>query len=267
MLTGSSWEHTPEWSYTSKLLISKHQQVQLLEAASVLVNMNHGPSSESAKASDSDNSLSPVASGSSDIQDDESSSVETTPPPMSDHVDFPSGSEIRNSKRYSSNSSVFSRSYQSLPSGSMSAGSFPTTASYGSFHHPGYQRRPSTSGTSNGMGASDDEAGLAAAVELCNFGTRAGPVPAGDIPPVPPLPARYVSHNASLSAGGVGYQFYRQEVGPAPSLAHRISDERDVKMQESPDGHAPYDDEYDHRFTHRGRNDEYDDGVFGHMEE
>ena len=32
----SSWEHTPEWQYTSKLLISKHQQVQLLEAASVL---------------------------------------------------------------------------------------------------------------------------------------------------------------------------------------------------------------------------------------
>lgn len=34
------WEHTPEWSVTSKLLISKHQQVQLLEAASILVSMN-----------------------------------------------------------------------------------------------------------------------------------------------------------------------------------------------------------------------------------
>ncbi|PRT52659.1 hypothetical protein B9G98_00279 [Wickerhamiella sorbophila] len=34
------WEHTPEWSMTSKLLISKHQQVQLLEAASILVSMN-----------------------------------------------------------------------------------------------------------------------------------------------------------------------------------------------------------------------------------
>lgn len=34
------WEHTPEWSMTSKLLISKHQQVQLLEAASILVSIN-----------------------------------------------------------------------------------------------------------------------------------------------------------------------------------------------------------------------------------
>lgn len=37
------WEHTPEWSVTSRLLISKHQQVQLLEAASILVNMNSPP--------------------------------------------------------------------------------------------------------------------------------------------------------------------------------------------------------------------------------
>ncbi|GMM38037.1 hypothetical protein DASC09_053620 [Saccharomycopsis crataegensis] len=34
------WEHTAEWNYTKKLLISKHQQVQLLEAASILVSMN-----------------------------------------------------------------------------------------------------------------------------------------------------------------------------------------------------------------------------------
>jgi len=119
------------------------------------------------------------------------------------------------------------------------------------------------------MRASDDEAGLAAAVELCNFGTpRTGPVQVGDIPPVPPLPARYVSHNASLSNGGLGYQSYHQEVGLAPQLARRISDERDVKMQEGNDKHAYYDDdEYDQRHISRGRSDEYDDGVFGHMEE
>ncbi|KAH3676449.1 hypothetical protein WICMUC_002080 [Wickerhamomyces mucosus] len=34
------WEHTPEWNVTKRLLISKHQQVQLLEAASILVSMN-----------------------------------------------------------------------------------------------------------------------------------------------------------------------------------------------------------------------------------
>lgn len=34
------WEHTPEWQRTKKLSISKHQQVQLLEAASILCSMN-----------------------------------------------------------------------------------------------------------------------------------------------------------------------------------------------------------------------------------
>lgn len=33
------WEHTPEWTMTKRLLILKHQQVQLLEAASILVGM------------------------------------------------------------------------------------------------------------------------------------------------------------------------------------------------------------------------------------
>jgi len=40
-----SWEHSPHWSQTSKLLISKHQQVQLLEAAQILVHMNRSDSS------------------------------------------------------------------------------------------------------------------------------------------------------------------------------------------------------------------------------
>ncbi|KAG7662374.1 uncharacterized protein J8A68_004145 [[Candida] subhashii] len=42
------WEHTPEWNVTKKLLISKHQQVQLLEAASILVGMNEPGSKPSA---------------------------------------------------------------------------------------------------------------------------------------------------------------------------------------------------------------------------
>jgi hypothetical protein len=41
------WEHTPEWNVTSKLLISKHQQVQLLEAASILVSMNEEDEADS----------------------------------------------------------------------------------------------------------------------------------------------------------------------------------------------------------------------------
>lgn len=33
------WEHTLAWQETSKLSISKHQQVQLLEAATVLIDL------------------------------------------------------------------------------------------------------------------------------------------------------------------------------------------------------------------------------------
>jgi len=44
-LSKHRWEHSPHWSQTSKLLISKHQQVQLLEAAQILVHMNRSDSS------------------------------------------------------------------------------------------------------------------------------------------------------------------------------------------------------------------------------
>ncbi|OAA58542.1 c2h2 finger domain containing protein [Niveomyces insectorum RCEF 264] len=111
-LTKHLWEHTPEWSLTSKLLISKHQQVQLLEAASVLVAMNHKPGDSDAEgnagvntdvhtiapaaaaadvttppdsardfASDHD-SPSPAASRYSDQSDDRSSADTTPPPPV-----------------------------------------------------------------------------------------------------------------------------------------------------------------------------------------
>lgn len=273
MLTGNSWEHTPEWSYTSKLLISKHQQVQLLEAASVLVTMNQdmAPPSELLKASDSDNSsASPALFTSSDADDDDVSSVETTPSPMNEQADFTGYEGVRDEKRYSSNSSVFSRSYQSAPSASIAASSVPTAASYGSFHHLAYQRRPSSSGmTSSGPGASEDETALAAAVELCNFnGTpRTGPLQMDDIPPVPPLPARYVSHNANRPVSGLGYPDM-QDLGLPPPLTHRLSDERSSKVNDRVPRSAEDDEEdYDQRSISRGRSDEDDDGVFGRMEE
>ncbi|GBL48397.1 hypothetical protein CAJCM15448_06710 [Candidozyma auris] len=40
------WEHTPEWKMTKKFVMSKHQQVQLLEAASILVGMNENGTEE-----------------------------------------------------------------------------------------------------------------------------------------------------------------------------------------------------------------------------
>ena len=169
-------------------------------------------------------------------------------------------------KRYS-NGSMFSRSYQSVPSASIAASSVPTTASYGSFHNTSYQRRLSIPNTElSGISGSEDAADLAAAVELCHFGTpRTGPIHIDDIPPVPPLPARYASHNANRSLGGNGFAGYNQDFGIPPPLTHRLSDERDTKMQDgrrTSRAHADEEEYDDHR-----RSVEDDDGVFGRMEE
>lgn len=231
--------------------------MQLLEAASVLVGMNqNGPAeAESAKAADSDqSSASPAASGSSDIRDDEDySSAETTPPPMSDHYSLADGVDAVKRNRYSGNSSSFSRSYQSAPSSSLPPGS--------AFGHYNQQRRPSTSG-SVFAGPDDEEAGLAAAVEtLCTFGTpRNGPVllPA-DVPPVPPLPAQYMEANVNRLSS---------HMGPIPEFAlqnssyQRLSNERDVKMS----GEQREEGDHDDRSMSQERSDE-DDEFFGAMED
>lgn len=175
-----SWEHTDEWQYTSKLLISKHQQVQLLEAASVLMHMNK----DGTPANDSDHSSSSAASGSSD-RDDGPSSAETTPPPQGD----------RDSKRSSNtSSSAYSRSYQSV----FSSGSVPADHGFG--HHRQWStssnNRPVTANTSIAESYTDQAPeDMTAAMNLlsCSYGTpKTGPVSRGDdIPPVPPLPEKY----------------------------------------------------------------------------
>lgn len=254
------WEHHEAWSYTSKLLISKHQQVQLLEAAQVLIGMNQDGETvpDTAKTTDSDNSsASPAASGSSDVrEDDDYSSAETTPPPMGEHYHVADSFNQARGKRYSGNSSSFSRSYQSAPSSSLPAGS--------AFNHYHSQRRPSSSGIA--APADEEEAGLAAAVaSLCSFGTpRTGPVllPA-DVPPVPPLPAQYAEQNANRLSGYMGPV---SEYGlPAPSY-HRLSDQRDIDMDDSHDYEKEKAYESDEKSTPGGRNDEDDEGVFGNME-
>ena len=180
----SSWEHTPQWQYTSKLLISKHQQVQLLEAASVLVAMN----SEGNPTNDSDNSSSPAASGSSE-RDEDLSSAETTPPPQADRA-------YQDGKRYSNTSSAYSRSYQSVFSESAPQGGHAFT------HHRQWSsssnNRPLTANASIAESYRDeDPQDLAAAVGLlsCSYGTpKSGPTGmTNDIPPVPPLPEKYAN--------------------------------------------------------------------------
>ncbi|KAK1751751.1 hypothetical protein QBC47DRAFT_75274 [Echria macrotheca] len=264
-LTKHLWEHTPEWSYTSKLLISKHQQVQLLEAASVLVAMNNNPINshtppDSARdfASDQD-SASPGASGYSEPQD--RSSADTTPPPQPDGIAVGPGSYKSFAKRHSSGNG-FSRSYQSAPYSSSVAGSVPNGSSFGHFRQLSQEQRPMSSGK-NATGQEDRD--LAAALLSCSFGSNGGSrtvhLPA-DAPPVPPLPAQY------LDQALTGTSFINSFPNRAPESFTRgmPRDERaDVKMDES--GGSVMDEDDDDDMRSRARSDEDDDGVFGKMEE
>lgn len=308
------WEHNPAWAITSKLLISKHQQVQLLEAASVLVNMNHdGPDAESELSSASPDEASERPDG--------LSSADTTPPPMGqdgdddfdqieeetataaapapapaptgdDDADLDeddeddeddlemSGVSTVGDKRYdvpnSNNSninSLFSQSYQSVPSssftesGPLHSPSFSTT-----FRHSSLDTRPSTANTKL---HDDDEADLAAAIGLCNFGTpRTGPTPLSpSIPPVPPLPNRHLdqqSQSLDQSRGPADTAFPGSipnmflSVSYNPALSYKVSDEREVRRTSRQNRNADVD------FGSRpaaAPPDDDDDGVFGRMEE
>ncbi|KAL8949828.1 MAG: hypothetical protein Q9222_004093 [Ikaeria aurantiellina] len=270
-LTKHLWEHTPEWSLTSKLLISKHQQVQLLEAASVLVGMNQdGPEPpDSAKITESDHSsASPDVSATSELQDDYISSAETTPPPMNDPPSFHDTFSTARTKRYSGISSAFSRSYQSAPSSSFFGGSIPSS-SYGQ-QYPS-QRRPSTSGVSSaGQPIPDeDEAALAAAVQsLCSFGTpRSGPVHLPpDVPPVPPLPAQYAGQNTNrLSSDIMTPTMY--DYGLSTIASQRMSNERGSSNMRSSKGYNADADEVDQSSIQPNRNDDDGYGVFGRMDD
>ncbi|KAL1865093.1 hypothetical protein Plec18167_009562 [Paecilomyces lecythidis] len=266
---GKGWEHDPAWQYTSKLLISKHQQVQLLEAATVLVNMNQEPTASAPEMESEDSSASPATS--SELRDG-LSSTETTPPPMGDDGADLTGTPAGYGKRYSvASTSAFSRSYQS----SSFADSAPLhSPAFSHFRHSSIDTRPSTADTGS---SDDDEADLAAAIGLCNFGTpRTGPVPMSpDVPPVPPLPARFLGQ--SISGPGLSQSAAAAMPLPSsastiygslslnPSLSYKVSDERDVKMEDA------------HRESRQRRNadvdfgsrhqEDDDDGVFGHMEE
>jgi hypothetical protein len=150
---------------------------------------------------------------------DELSSTETTPPPMSDAaVSMPS-----HHKRFSSSSAGFSRSYRSIPSSSFAE----SLASPGlpPQRFPSGDHRPTTSGT--------DDGGLAAAAELLNFGTpRTRPTQMSpDVPPVPPLPEQYQAANRLSGMGTHSTPTVFNPLGMHP-ITQPVSDERDVKMQE-----------------------------------
>lgn len=231
------------------------------------MNQDGNTPPDSAKEFQSDeDSSSPAASGSSGHRDG-LSSADTTPPPQAEsQVDHSYSSSVYNSrtKRYSSGNS-FSRSYQSAPSTKpFHAGSAPNGSGFGHYRQQSGERRPLSSGISTS--GQEDEAGLAAAVELlsCSFGTpRTGPVTLPpDIPPVPPLPARYQSQ--TIFSGSTLTPSYNVQVAATSYIREDKRRDGDVKMEEC-EGSVDDDDEYDSRS--RDRSDEDEDGVFGQMEE
>ena len=234
------------------------------------MNQDVPDTTESVKVHDSDHSsASPAASGVSDPHEDYLSSAETTPPPNGEQAYVQDSFSTIREKRHSASSSIFSRSYQSASS--MPAGSVPLNGNpFGQYHHSSNQRRPSTSGLSapKSFNADDEEAGLAAAVEsLCSFGTpRSGAAQLPpDIPPVPPLPARFANANRLLD--NAVHTAIPPNIDLPPPSFQRISNERDVVMKTRRKSSAVEDDDSDEHPVSRGRNDEDDDEMmFGRDE-
>lgn len=146
------------------------------------------------------------------------SSVETTPPPMSEGA-YP----VPTSKRYSTSSNGFSRSYRSVQSSSyaesvLSPGLPPHRLS-------GVDFRPSTSGTDDGT--------LAAATAGLTFNSgtpRTKPVYlSSDVPPVPPLPQQYQSFNSKSSDSTLTNVYNPLLQLHPPTLTQNLSDERNYR--------------------------------------
>ena len=273
------WEHDPAWEVTSKLFISKHQQVQLLEAAAALVNMNQNALSGDVPESEA----SSVSPDSSELRGG-LSSAETTPPPVDDSSDDSAVmSDSNNNMQYGrwfSSDNSYAHSVQSGPSGSSYMASHSPAFSH--FRHSSIDVRPSTAETKL---PDEDEADLAAAIRLCNFGTpRTGPIAAADetVPPVPPLPARFLDQSTSVGStfgqqsgsSSTAVTGASQSVLPSlsfnPPLSYKVSDEREAARfgddSERESRHRRNDDvDFGNRQTSHADDD--DDGVFGRMEE
>ncbi|KAI1074344.1 hypothetical protein F5B20DRAFT_586360 [Whalleya microplaca] len=268
-LTKHLWEHTPEWSLTSKLLISKHQQVQLLEAASVLVAMNNDADAttppDSAKDFNSEpESASPTASGYSEPHDGRSS-ANTTPPPQPEAFGMANTLAYRTAPKRYSNGSSYSRSYQSATSGSFFPMSVPNGNEFSHNRHSSSDRRPPSSGMNN---TGQDDHDLAAAVELlsCSFNSNGGARDArlpDDAPPVPPLPAQYLDQAAFTSTSFIN-SFTSGQM-PESFTRGEFRHTQDVKMEDS-EGSIMDDEDADRASRARSSEDD-DEMMFGHMED
>ncbi|KAF3199032.1 hypothetical protein TWF106_004032, partial [Orbilia oligospora] len=296
-LTKHLWEHTPEWSYTSKLLISKHQQVQLLEAASILVSMkpNTPPTSASSTAS-----YSMMNDSSND------STSEDSPPPMPERMSSPqpggrsralssAGQPTRRHGSHSRAAAPYSRSYQHPPMGSSFGGKSVTpVASPGSMRPVSVLTPGLLSPRSIATSGQDDES-LAAAVQMlsCSFGGTPvlGPTKTnlknGNIPSLPlsspPNDLRGLGSPRTLTADYITSNPVAQQSGIRGTAGHLESEDVDMddsdheqagKSVRSPSYRARFsgpevvvEDDEENAAAARAKHDDDEDGVFGKMEE
>lgn len=230
---------------TSKLLISKHQQVQLLEAASVLVAMNNIPTSPP----DSARETSPSVSGRSSDQLDGRSSANTTPPPQRDAMHSLDMNKFVFSPMMSDDDddmrTGFSRSLQPLSSDDAFARSF-----------SGFQYEASPPLAPSSISGEADHLAKAVAMLSCSYGSNAGSLTSQlplDIPAVPAIPAQFLGQ-VSLGQSPFLNSFPSQ--APESHLRGEFRRDSDVRMEDGDD---------DDRRS-RARSDEDDHGVFA-MEE
>jgi len=258
-LTKHLWEHTPEWNVTSKYQISKHQQVQLLEAASVLIGMNEKPHDnkpatppESTQDNNSEpESASPAASVEYSEPAERYSSVDSTPPPAVE-----GGYSIPRAYR---SSSTFSRSYQSTPL-------------YGDGMAFGHARKPSDARPpSAGVGNTNQEdRDLAQALVGCSVGSSNGVAGNGrvvltDAPAVPRIPEQYLGQATSFNSNGAfGMSSFPSRAPESFTRGDFRRGSEDVKMGGDVESGID-DDDFDP--PARTHSDDEDDGVFGSMEE
>ncbi|KAJ6141304.1 hypothetical protein N7470_010200 [Penicillium chermesinum] len=282
---GKGWEHDPAWAIT---LETPYLQAPAGSAPRGCYSAGHDePGRPGTLAGSRFRSFLPSPDASSEVHDG-LSSAETTPPPMDEQDeddDFEmSGVPTNWTKRPSiSNASAFSRSYQSIPSSSYNDSAPLHSPTFSHFRQSSVDTRPSTADTKL---HEDDEADLAAAIGLCNFGTpRTVPVSVTpDVPPVPPLPARYLdagSHpgnrSASFAHSGPQSEAFRRGsnadmfLSPSslnPSLSYKVSDMRGAPTGEAEARNGRQRRNADVDFGSRtGPVDDDDDGVFGRMEE
>lgn len=262
--------------------------------------MNHdGPEAESELSSASPDASSERHGG--------LSSADTTPPPMEqmnsvdeeDDMDeeenddeddmemSDTGDKLFTAPNNNSNnpSGLYSRSYQTGPSSSFTGSAPLNSPSFSNYQRKSsIDTRPSTADTKL---HDDDEADLAAAIGLCNFGTpRTRPVALSpSIPPVPPLPSRFLDPNGGSNAGQQSQSLDQSKVSAAetafpgsvpnmflslsynPSLSYKVSDEREARMGDA-DRTSRQNRNADVDFGSRpAPADDDDDGVFGRMEE